>query len=386
MIDGLFLENAGLSITYRPPIVSGTGEGGTLTGDFSSLSMTKDAAGGFYSLGIGLKMDQADAEEWTMLGLGRDMTVKDEGGDVAWNGFLNSARASLGSVTFRRGPLTGVVNRCYGLYSERDTTVNPPAITPGQLTLLAQDAPSQAKYGIWEDMLNCGECTAVEAQQARDGHIARYKEPETSGDFTLGSGTVDLTLDCLGYRAWLQAYPYQDLVGATVTIQTKMQAVLAADPNGVISTDYSHIGANATLAGRYENSGTPAWDVAKALTMARDAAGNRWTFGIYADRVAWYEQPAMTVTYRHAIADMAQKITSAAGEIQPWAVRPGRWMMFVNLLSGRTVPTTDLSEDPRALFVERVQYDAPDRLTITGTRRDNKAQVIANTGFGGLGG
>lgn len=380
------LDSFGISVTYRPPVVSGVGPSGSLTGDWSGLNLVKDAAGGFLTATLTLHVDKDEAEDWAMAGLGRDICVKDGTGDVAWEGFLDSVRCRFGAVGFRRGPVSGIVNRCLSVYTECDTGVNPPARTPGLTTPLADAAASQARYGVWEKPLVCGECTYAEAVQARDGHLAEHAEPDSSGEFAAGGGAVELTLECSGYWAWLQAYPYEELLGGTQTIQTKMQAILAADPNGVLSTDYTHLGPNATLSKRYEDSGTPAWDVVKGLVKERDAFGNRWTFGVYAGRVAWYEAAPGVVTYRHLVADQGQRIMSAAGEVRPWAIRPGRWLFLTNLLSGRTPPVAALADDPRAMFVERVQYDAPDSVTITGTRRTNKAQVIAMQGFSGLGG
>jgi hypothetical protein len=168
-----------------------------------------------------------------------------------------------------------------------------------------------------------------------------------------------------------------------------VQTILAADPNGIFSVDYSHVGYNAALAPRYENSGTAAWEVMKALTALGDANDNRWTFGIYDDRKAHYEQIPGGVTYQHRLSDPAQRIERiAGGELFAWDVQPGRWLYLPDFLTGRGQPeqAADRRSDPRFVFVEGVRFRAPNVAELTGTRVGRLAQILAKQGIGGTGG
>lgn len=381
------LVGKGVSVSYRPPVVTGAGEKGNLTGELGSLSFSTDAVMGFKSARISSSMHRRDAEDWIGYGLARDVRIRDEGANIVWEGFVDRIEAQLGTFNISRGPVTGLSNRTWVTYTLRDASVNPPVVIPGRPTTVADDARSQALYGVWEKMIPKGECLASEAQQERDRQLAQYAWPRSSGDLPLGEpGNVRVTIECKGYCYWLKAYPYADANAGTVTVKTKLQYVLAADPNGIFSADYSRMNANAALAGRSENSGSDGWTVAEALAGIGDGTGNRWLFGVYEGRRAEYRQAPTGITYEYLISEKEQRVHEVGvGEVHPWQMRPGRWMKVLNLLTSQTNPEQGRAEDLRFVFIERVTYNSPYMVTLTGARRSQLGQMIALKGFRGMG-
>jgi len=352
----------------------------------SAYEHEEAALGGYYSARFDLA--GVDVDDWFEHGLGRDIEVYDPDLDVAWKGFVNQVSVNAGQYAAVRGPLVEVANRVYVIYSERDTSTDPPTVIPGQLTIIAQDTDSQSRWGIWEQAVTGGETDATGAAYYRDLFLAENAEPFTDDPRVVleAGGQVSISVECLGYWAWLLAYPYQDTGSGTVTCATKMQQILQADTNGVFSTDYSRIGSNLALAPTYEDSGTPAWNVMKSLVALGDINNDRWTFGIYEGRKAQYEKMPDDVAYQHRLGDPSQRIeTIIGGEVRPWKVRPARWLYLPDFLTGREQPgsVADRRKDPRFIFIENVRYRAPYTVEITGTRVGRLTQIQAKQGLGG---
>lgn len=386
-----YQETLGLSIAYGDPLVKSPRAAhlGELRKEVSAYEHETAAVGGYYSARFDLAGNLVNVNDWFEHGPGRHLEVHDPDMKVVWEGFANQVGINAGQYAATRGPLVEVANRVYVIYSERDTTVNPPVVIPGMITTIAQDTDSQARWGIWEKAVSGGETDATGAAYLRDVYLAESAEPATDDPRVVleAGGQVSVSVECLGYWAWMLAYPYQDTTGGTVTCSTKVQAILAADTNGIFSVDYSQIATNAALAPRYENSGTPAWNVMKALTALGDINNDRWTFGIYEDRKAHYERIPDDVDYQHRLADPSQRVeTVIGGEIAPWEVQPGKWLYLPDFLTGRGQPeqTADKRHDPRFIFIEGVRYRAPYTVEITGTRVGRLAQIQAKQGLGGV--
>jgi hypothetical protein len=69
----------------------------------------------------------------------------------------------------------------------------------------------------------------------------------------------------------------------------------------------------------------------------------------------------------------------------PWNVLPARWIFRPDFLVGRFLPISaaSLGSDPRAAFIEVVQFDAPYSLSINGRKLSQLDQVLARRGLGG---
>lgn len=347
------------------------------------------ARGGFWSASLTLSGSLVWLEDWFDSGVGRHIEVYGPSLMLVWEGFVNTVQLTAGTLSASRGPLMDVANRVNVTYTPiLDATTFPP-ITGTETTSAAQnDATSQAKYGILQEIVSGGRLlddgTNNEAERLRDTTLEERKEPEMSEEISLGgSDAPSVTLELLGYVHFLMKYVVETITTATATITTKLQDCLGDDPNGLFSTDYSAMAANGFLVSRYEYENRTAWAIIESLVALGDAADSPYTFGIYADRRAYYAAFPTVTEYQHRIAGQEMQVEGfgMGTEIKPWDVRPAKWMFLVDFLAGRSAPS-DYRVDPRYLFIESVRYGAPRNLDITGQKVGSLAQVIAQLSMG----
>lgn len=387
-----FNSTLGISISaFRPTIVAGgayTPNGNLITDQLAQNADTYShellANGGWWSASLSISGSLVEMENWIDDGLNRHIEVYNFALEKIWEGFVNMVTLSAGTLQATRGPLMDVANRASVVYTPiLDPTTAPPIEGSETTTTIANNAASQAKYGIFEQVLSGGrkldDGTTDEAVELRDTTLQESREPETSEDVNLGSSSIaSVTLDLLGYVHRFKGYVYADATAATVQLGTKMQLVITADPNGLFSTSYTQMAANALLVSRYDDDNRMAWDVIQELVSIGDAAANRYTFGIYDGRQAIYAAIPDDTAYQHRIAGKNVDIeTYGVGtKIHPWDVLPARWMFLPDFLVGRTQPT-DRRLDPRYLFIESVRFTAPSALQISGQKVSRLPQMIA---------
>lgn len=346
-----------------------------------------NAVGGYWSAEIKFSARQDFAEDWYTNGLGRDICVSNLSLAEIWNGFVNEIEVQIGTLTATRGPLIDVSNRVDLVYSTVDTTTDPPVVGMRENTGVSNDTDSQAIYGIIEKILSTGGATQTTAEQIRDTYLEENKDPETSQRITIGESSEPVvTLKCLGYVHWLELYTYTSTTTGTRAYNTRIQDALAADPNSIFSTDYSGLTANAATVPRYDNDDRTGWQVIKGIISKGDTSYNRYTFGIYQNRKAYYDVVPSNIEYYHKLSDNRQRIERLDGvEIKPWDVLPARWLQISDWLIGRLPPTSDLRSDPRNMFIESVQYTAPYGLSISGNKINTLPQILGQLGLTGIG-
>ena len=169
------------------------------------------------------------------------------------------------------------------------------------------------------------------------------------------------------------------------SITTKLAAVLAAAPNAVFSTDTSQIAINATLVKTNEDGTKTAETILKEMNALGDAAGNPYTIGFYGDRRLIYQPMPTAVGYQRRATGNRGITNQVNREIMPWDVQPSQWIFRPDFLVGRFPPITaaSLGTDPRAAFIEVVQFQAPYGLSINGRKLSQLDQVLARRGLGG---
>ncbi|KKM02128.1 hypothetical protein LCGC14_1787560, partial [marine sediment metagenome] len=184
---------------------------------------------------------------------------------------------------------------------------------------------------------------------------------------------------------WLKAYVYnQTAAGGDQDLTAKLQAIITADPNSFLSTDFARITANALQVAQWENDDNVAWDLIKSLTAKGDAASNRYTYGVYADRQSLYEAAPTTALYRQRVSQNNQQVEFANGtEVDAWDVLPAKWLIFPDFLIG-SVAETDIKKDARAMFIEKVFYRAPYGLSLDGSLVETLPQKLAQLGLAGI--
>ena len=345
------------------------------------------ANGGWWSAALTLSLSLQDAEEWFENGLNRHIETSNPGGQVVWAGFVNQVTVRAGTLVAVRGPLMDVTNRCSVVYTPiLDATRIPPLEGTQTTTTIADAAVSQAHFGILESVVNGGkrldDGTTDDATQHRNLYLQENRDPPTSRDLNLDAGDPAIvTLDLLGYVHRLKRYVYQDTTALTIQVDTKIQAVFVADPNGLFSTDYSGIATNNTITSRYENTNSDAWTVLQQEVALGDTALNRYIIGVYGEQRVVYEAIPDTISYQHAITGEESQVElyPSGALVDPWDVQVGEWLFLTDFLAGRGEPA-DLRTDPRLVLIESARYTAPWSLGLSGAKVNTLPQMLARMG------
>lgn len=376
-------QTLGLSIAVHDPLVLGGAWLGNLDAEVDSYSHTIAAWGGFNTAQAGLSGKTIDLENWIERGLGRHIVVHDPDGEV-WSGFVNQVDLTLGRLAYTVGPLVELANRASAVYNGVDTAYNPPTQLGRQVTAVSNDTESQSRYGIWEKVLSAGKATAAEAGYAAGRSLAERKNPPRS-QVVGQAGGARVSLSLLGYWHWLKAYTYaQTANSGTVAANALVQAVLAADPNAIFSTDYTRLDTNALAVRAYDNDTQTAEAKIKETVALGDTTYARWTFGVYESRRAVYAAAPTTLAYVQGIqSDDADVYTVAGEKVRPWRVRPARWILMNDFLVGKPLGTA-LASDLRCGFIEQATYTAPYQAVWSGGKLGTLDQVLAQIKMRGM--
>lgn len=363
-----------------------------MTQKYTSYGHEILALGGYWTASLTLTVPLREAEKWYEEGLGVQIKVYNHVGYMIWEGFVNQVTLNAGAASEVRGPLMNLANRASSVYSPLDVSVYPPVTGATTTTVIAENSESQALFGIIEKIISAGTATDANAEKVRDVYLEENAYPETSGELSLAPGNAQsavVTLDCLGNVHWLLAFVYNNYDTGVDYLSEKIKAILTADPNGVIATDFRNIAENLFLTPNMETESRFAWDILTELVaLGNDADDTRRLFGVYADRMASYQPMPTTIEYLHRLGDPAQRVTTPDNvTVYPWDVLPGKWLFVPDFLVGRarvvaTAPS-DLRKDPRNKFVESVRYTAPWGLDISGGKTDRLSQLLAKLTYNG---
>jgi len=392
----------GLSIQAWKPIVRGAsyvprGElvDPHLAEKARDYTHTIKARGGWWSAEFSFTGNRQEIEEWYEQGLGRHVEVFNATGRMVWAGFVDSVTITMGTLTATVGPLLEVANRCSVIYTPilyTDVWDPESHVTTGEQTqtTIADDASSQGKYGILEEVLSGGEMlddgTTDEAEQYRDSFIAEHRLPATDERLLMERTEItSVRLEMRGYVRFLQRYVVSTSNALTCTISTKLEDALGDDPNGLFSTDYRYMEANAFLVNRDERKERNAWTVIEEMVNLGDASDNRYVFGVYGGQQFHYRQVPTMPKYQHRLVQsMVQVETFGVGvRVEPWNVQAGEWLFLSDFLAGmggtHGVP---MREDHRYVFIEEVKYTAPMGIEIVGGHYGTLGQWLAKKGLG----
>lgn len=266
----------------------------------------------------------------------------------------------------------------------------PPILGIRARTTAVNDLDSQAAYGILQKLLSTGGSTATEATQNGSTYLALNAWPQTGRRSAfLGGAAASMTIEMLGYWAWLGAYVYnQTAATGAVNASAKLQAVLAASLNpGLFSTDYGRLTANAVQVSQWEDEDRTAEDVVKSINALGTAAYATTSVGFYAGRQIVYEPAPTTIRYVQRVASNDLLTDLIGGRVQPWSVMPGEWIFYADFLAGRRPPASgaDLLRDPRCGLIEVVTLDNRYGLDVNGVHVGTLDQMLARQGLAGVG-
>lgn len=344
--------------------------------------------GGYWSASLERPVPRPALDDWIERGLGRHCMVYDDALCPCWTGFVNQILVELEDEVIQIGPLLDTANRVAVRYAPLIPVTNPPVRLDPTLTAYGTDTASQAQWGIWSRIFDAGELTDAAALQVRDMRLAEWADPPTSRAVG-ATNPLTLRVDLLGYVHLLNA-PYEQTVNsgeidiANAGGTGKLQAILSAEPNGLLSTDWRGVTANTVQVEAYEEGGATGLDLLKGMVALGDAAYNPYQFGIYDEQRADYSAIPYTVTYQQAAGDPFRRIYTTNWQwVRPWNVRPARWLFYSSFVVGATIPTLDPS-DPRYELMEWVRFTAPYDLQHEGGRAAIVDQVLAQRGLSGV--
>lgn len=382
----------GISIIISDPLVaSPRGSYGDFADRVTDYSHTIGAAGGFLSCSFTIAGSLNEIEAFYADGIGRHVQVYNAALVLVWEGFVNSITINLGAMSNTIGPLTDIANQVVVVYTPIDPTADPPATGPETETTAGTDATSQAKYGTWEKVYSGGSlydgAATPLSEQIRDTLLGDLKDPATTQGVAVDAQEgPSVTVECRGYYDWFMAYIFNDTATGTSTITAKIEDIIDADPNGIFNTVYDQIATNAALVAARERDNGTALELLETLTASGDGTNfYRYALQVYGDRKVYYSAVPSSVHYLHALSDPAERIELPDGAlVEPWDVRPWRWLFVTDYLIGRTQPTADLRTDPRNILIETVTYTAPYGIEINGARLQDLPQLIGQLGLTGL--
>lgn len=347
------------SVSYYDRLPRGGGWINNLDISLQDWRHSISAFGGFDTASFSLPESQIILDDWLANGLFRPIAVFDNYLDSIWEGFVDSITANQAGLSITIGPVTEIANRIFAIYSGVDTSVYPPQIGVRKRTPNFNNLISQADWGIWWKILSLAGVTDANADQLVGMYLSEHGHDEKNSNFNFSNEEISLTVNCVGWSQTLN-YPFNHVdTGGDIAINDRIKEILAAHPNpGWISSDYGLITPNSITVPTYESDDQLAIEHLRGLSAMGDINNLRYTFGVYEDRKAVYEPVSQQIDYTIELADPRRLVLDSAGAVvQPWKIRPGKWIFFSDFLPGLGSPYAEFHLDPRMLRVETVQFD-----------------------------
>ena len=149
--------------------------------------------------------------------------------------------------------------------------------------------------------------------------------------------------------------------------------------------DYPYITENVTPVSSNQTVDKTLWETIKDLVSYGATGSTRALFGVYENRTPYYYPAPDAFEYEYRATDNRHEITTTQGEgVADWDVRPGKWVKFTDFLVGKSA-SADIKADPRAMFIEDVQYSASDGLTINSGKLSPLQQKLYRLGIVSIG-
>ena len=305
--------------------------------------------------------------DWFADGLIRDITIKGPEGQTCWNGFVSQLSLSDGGSVQVKS-IESMANRVITVYRSLNTNSNPPQ-TNEQSTVTVNDTDSQDRYGVKVIVDSGGEATTAEATSRANSILNELSQaPVTESVQTPGSQPPSLAVQMRGYSQMADWYTYTNIGSGTVSGDTLVKAILAADPNGVLSTDDTDIDSNPTQFAKDFDGKERGWKIIeeKISGSGDSSVGQVWVAGIYEGRRTifkireWVDtngNPLSSNKYlelernRNDAGDLY--IDQAGREVKPWDLRPDR----ILTITGR--PRTPM-------YINSVTFNAPYTVRVQG--------------------
>lgn len=380
-------------ITIRNPLTYTDDYLKDISEDAVDVSLSKDIFGGYDSASLTLPISEYDITDWMERGLGRVVDISSNSLKKCYKGFVNEIELRVGRLALRIGPVLGsdgVVNRVWSVYSPMDTSTNPPTYGGRALTAAVENTYSQDRYGIIERVLSAGSTTTAIANQIQQVFLEEHKRPHRSHDVG-DAETPRVVLTCAGFYQWLEAVIYtqtaisgtlQLSVAATGKVQDILDKVRAIN-SWCVSSNYAKLADNAVLVPAYDSDDMTCLSVMKAAASLGGPSYEQWMFGIYDNLTPEFRAVPSTISYLAKATQGGLDISNTNEHpVAPYDVMPGKWMLFTDLMPGKSVGSY-LRDEPRALLIKRVEFTAPNGLVLNGADANTLPQILAQYGLGG---
>jgi len=352
-------------------------------------SYTSRASGGFWDGRFNVVAKHKDvADEWLDKGLGRHIEVWSPDMERMWEGFVNSIEVAIDGESFSIGPLLGMLNKGRLWYSAFVRLDNGQGSTGVRLsTDYAENTDSQLEYGIIERALSGGGIPSSNAENLRDLQLTESAYPNTSrrGELTNSPGEgLLISVSLLGYVHFLKAYTYTNATKGTQTISAKIEAVLAADPNSIFSTDYVNIETNSVIVDTYEDGSNSAFDIIFGdLSGYGNASDERLLMGVYEDQKFHYQSLPSSVAYQVERIGSEEAFFTPSGEIvHPWGVNVGEWVRTNHIIASEV---NSLRQNVQTELLETATFKPPNNLAWEGGKYGRLPQALGRLGLSGIG-
>lgn len=272
-----------------------------------------------------------------------------------WEGLINR-------ITFNAGDASYTIS--LDEMANRVTIVYTAAANAGTEAAAINNTASQAIYGIKQDQIEFGADPSAGTQRTvlQNTILAQRAFPQQSVSKAAGQTNL-VHLELIGIFHTLEWNKlFTGLTAATAAFNARFTGLLPLDPNGATfynNADFTQINTNAATA-PLQQRGVSFWDALVRVAEAGDST-NYWICGITPTnpntrtRAAYYRQAVGTVNYIARQADGLKPRTVYGQLIKPWLVVPDQGIRVVDTLVG-VDPT--LVTDPRAVYIQSVQYDA----------------------------
>ena len=310
--------------------------GGYWTGDFTITreDVTQAEMIDFYNRAIGWRVSEQSY------------------GATTWEGEITQLRMTIDGVTWMRSMDTARWhNRAKILWG-------------GGETAWAEDTDSTALYGDSEYIEQAPSMyNQVAAEARRDRLLAQNAYPRSRAQGGLAidpqkeAGADELSVVCAGYVFALnRRYRETDTAPANASAQI---STLVSESEFVTAGSI----ATNTLQVPISTGGTPAplWDVIEEIVVMGDASGNEWAGGVYAGRKFNLAAAATTVSHYWRNGNLYD---AGGSPVLPTHVKPGILVEIVGAPRGRLLPGGAVWDRPNRAYIEAVEFQAPDKLTL----------------------
>lgn len=361
------------AITARAPVIRQGIDTFSTRLDTEDEKFTITAGVGFDKASFDLRGSVEDLRAWFRGGLARDVVFRAPDSSRVWEGYVSRLTLVIGAST-RVQSLDQLANRIFYVYRPLDTSDAPPGVG-AQTSLTTNNAFSQAQFGVKTMTISGGEKTAAAATAEAAALLAEMSHLwEDGSERFSGSSEPALRVEMLGYAHMLNWNNYSASGAGTVTRSALVQAIVVADPNGILSSDYTNVAANGETVEQYRDGSRPSWGLIQDVGQA--GSSYRWVAGVYEGRRLHYKQAEgldaggdllggnrYEVITRN-LYDPGERFFDRAGrELLPWQIRPDRLLR-----------TTGLSAAPQ--YIEQVTFSTPRGLEVRSTDANPLRQVV----------